>query len=144
MLRGCLHGAVRQTWEIFLADTQIYMHPKRPEWGFAIFNDEIEDRVRFAFHDNQIRAFRADSLHVLHVVDLPEPEATKVRAELSRKRTVTASGLPKKKAKPRAPKEAAAPKAAAAPKEAAAPKAAAKARKSSKAAAAPVAADSEK
>jgi hypothetical protein len=93
-----------------LADTQIYKHPKRPEWGFAVFNDEIGDRVRFAFHDNQIRAFRADSLHVLDVVHLPEPEATKVRAELSRKRSVTAAGLPKKKAKPRAPKVAAAPK----------------------------------
>jgi hypothetical protein len=93
-----------------LADTQIYQHPKRPEWGFAVFNDEVEDRVRFAFSDNQIRAFKAESLHLLQVVNLPEPEATKVRAELSRKRSVTASGVPKKKPKPRAPKAAAAPK----------------------------------
>jgi hypothetical protein len=90
-----------------LADTQIYKHSKRPEWGFAIFNDEVEDRVRFAFSDSQIRAFRADSLHHLTVVDLPEPEAAKVRADLSRKRSVTASGQPKKKPKPRAPKAAA-------------------------------------
>ena len=109
ILRGCLHGAGRLSG-VLLADTQIYKHPKRPEWGFAVFNDEVEDRVRFAFSDNQIRAFRADSLHMLTVVDLPEPEATKVRAELSRKRTVTAAGLPKKKPKPRAPKVAAAPK----------------------------------
>lgn len=93
-----------------LANTQIYKHLKRPEWGFAIFNDEVEDRVRFAFSDNQIRAFRAESLHLLTVVDLPEPEAAQVRAELSRKRTVTAAGLPKKPPKPRAPKAAAAPK----------------------------------
>jgi hypothetical protein len=93
-----------------LADTQIYQHSKRPEWGFAMFNDEVEDRVRFAFSDNQIRAFRAESLHHLTVVDLPEPEAAKVRADLSRKRSVTASGAPRKKAKPRAPKVAAASK----------------------------------
>ena len=95
---------------LVLADTQIYKHPKRPEWGFAIFNDEVEDRVRFAFSDNQIRAFRADSLHLLTVVDLPEPEAAKVRADLSRKRSVTPSGHPRKKPKPRAPKAAAASK----------------------------------
>ena len=34
----------------------------------AIFNDEIEDRVRFAFDDSQIRAFRANQLHVLEIV----------------------------------------------------------------------------
>jgi hypothetical protein len=85
-----------------LADTQIYRHPKRPEWGLAIYNDEVEDRVRFAFDDSQIRAFRADSLHVLEVVHLPEAEATKVHAQLSRKRSVTKAGLPKAKPKPRA------------------------------------------
>ena len=85
-----------------MADTRIYRHPKRPEWGMAVFNDEIEDRVRFAFHDSQIRAFRADALHVLEVVELPEAEANKVRSELSRKRTVTSKGLPKKPSKPRA------------------------------------------
>jgi hypothetical protein len=95
---------------VALADTQIYKHPKRPEWGFAIFNDEVEDRVRFAFSDNQIRAFRAESLHMLTVVDLPEPEATKVRADLNRKRTVTASGQPRKPPKPRAAKAVAASK----------------------------------
>jgi hypothetical protein len=68
----------------------------------AVFNDEVEDRVRFAFNDSQIRAFRADALHVLEVVTLPEAEAAKVRAQLFRKRSVTAAGLPKKKAKPRA------------------------------------------
>ena len=93
-----------------MPDTQIYKHSKRPEWGFALFNDEVEDRVRFAFSDNQIRAFKVDSLHLLTVVDLPEPEATKVRADLSRKRSVTASGAPKKKPKPRAPRAAAASK----------------------------------
>jgi hypothetical protein len=93
-----------------LADTQIYRHPKRPEWGMAVFNDEIEDRVRFAFDDAQIRAFRADALHVLEVVHLPEAEAEKVRAQLSRKRSVTSAGLPKKKPKPRAKAAAAAKK----------------------------------
>ena len=85
-----------------MADTHIYRHPKRPEWGMAIFNDEVEDRVRFAFDDSQIRAFRADSLHVLEIVHLPEAEAAKVRAQLSRKRSVTPSGVPKKKPKARA------------------------------------------
>jgi hypothetical protein len=66
----------------------------------AIFNDEIGDRVRFAFEDAQIRAFRADHLDVLEVVQLTDAEATKVRADLSRKRSVTRTG-PKKKAKPR-------------------------------------------
>lgn len=84
-----------------MADTQIYRHPKRPEWGMAVFNDEVGDRVRFAFDDNQIRAFRADALHVLDIVKLPEAEATKVHAQLSRKRSVTSAGLPKKKPKPR-------------------------------------------
>ena len=84
-----------------MADSRIYMHPKRPEWGMAVFNDEIEDRVRFAFDDAQIRAFRSDQLHVLEVVTLPEAEAAKVRAQLGRKRSVTASGAPKKKPKPR-------------------------------------------
>jgi hypothetical protein len=84
-----------------MADTRIYRHPKRPEWGMAVFNDEIEDRVRFAFDDAQIRAFRSDQLHVLEIVTLPEAEATKVRAQLSRKRSVTSAGLPKKKPKPR-------------------------------------------
>ena len=84
-----------------MADTNIYRHPKRPEWGMAVFNDEIEDRVRFAFDDAQIRAFRSDALHVLEIVQLPEAEAAKVRAQLSRKRSVTAAGLPKKKPKPR-------------------------------------------
>lgn len=84
-----------------MADTQIYRHPKRPEWGMAVFNDEIGDRVRFAFDDAQIRAFRADSLHVLEIVTLPAAEAAKVYAALGRKRSVTAAGLPKKKAKPR-------------------------------------------
>lgn len=79
-----------------MADTRIYKHPKRPEWGMAIFNDEIEDRVRFAFEDAQIRAFKADQLHVLEVVRLPEPEAAQLRSKLSRKRTTTASGAPKK------------------------------------------------
>jgi hypothetical protein len=67
----------------------------------AVFNDEIEDRVRFAFDDSQIRAFRADALHVLEVVQLPEAEAGKVRAQLDRKRSVTRTGQPKKKPKPR-------------------------------------------
>jgi hypothetical protein len=84
-----------------VADTQIYRHPKRPEWGMAVFNDEIGDRVRFVFDDSQIRAFRADSLHVLEIVTLPEAEAAKVHAKLFRKRSVTAAGLPKKKPKPR-------------------------------------------
>jgi hypothetical protein len=84
-----------------LADTRIYRHPKRPEWGMAVFNDEIEDRVRFAFADAQIRAFRSNQLHVLEEVTLPEAEAAKVRAQLGRKRSVTAAGLPKKKPKPR-------------------------------------------
>jgi hypothetical protein len=84
-----------------LADTRIYRHPKRPEWGMAVFNDEIEDRVRFAFDDAQIRAFRSNQLHVLEEVNLPEAEANKVRAQLSRKRSVTAAGTPKKKPKPR-------------------------------------------
>lgn len=84
-----------------MADTQIYRHPKRPEWGMAVFNDEIGDRVRFAFDDSRIRAFRADALHVLEVVHLSEAEAEKVRAQLSRKRSVTRAGLPKKKPKPR-------------------------------------------
>ena len=88
--------------EIQLADTRIYRHPKRPEWGMAVFNDEIEDRVRFAFDDAQIRAFRSNQLHVLEeVVTLSEAEAVKVRAQLSRKRSVTAAGTPKKKPKPR-------------------------------------------
>ena len=84
-----------------MADTRIYRHPKRPEWGMAVFNDEVEDRVRFAFDDAQIRAFRANALHVLEVVQLPEDEAAKVRAQLNRKRSVTAAGLPKKPSKPR-------------------------------------------
>jgi hypothetical protein len=67
----------------------------------AIFNDEVEGCVRFAFEDSQIRAFKSDALHVLEVVHLPEEEAAKARAELSRKRSVTAAGQPKKKAKPR-------------------------------------------
>lgn len=87
-----------------LANTRIYRHTKRPEWGMAVFNDEIEDRVRFAFDDAQIRAFRVDSLHMLEVVELPEAEAAKVRAQLGRKRSVTSAGVPKKpktaKAKP--------------------------------------------
>jgi hypothetical protein len=84
-----------------LADTQIYRHPKRPEWGMAVFNDEMGDRMRFAFDDDQIRAFRTDSLHVLEIVNLPEAEAAKVRAQLGRKRSITAAGLPKKKGKAR-------------------------------------------
>ena len=84
-----------------MADTQIYRHPKRPEWGMAVFNDEIEDRVRFAFDDSQVRAFRADALHVLEIVQLPAEEAAKVHAILSRKRSVTKTGAPKKKHKPR-------------------------------------------
>jgi hypothetical protein len=84
-----------------MADTRIFRHPKRPEWGMAIVNDEVEDRVRFAFDDAQIRAFRFDALHVLEVVELPEEEAAKVRAQLSRKRSVTSKGLPKKKSKAR-------------------------------------------
>lgn len=68
----------------------------------AVFNDEVEDRMRFAFDDSQIRAFRTDALHVLEVVQLPEAEAIKVHAKLSRKRSVTSAGLPKKKPKPRA------------------------------------------
>lgn len=68
----------------------------------AVFNDEIEDRMRFAFDDSQIRAFRTDALHVLEIVQLPAEEAAKVHAKLSRKRSVTSAGLPKKKAKPRA------------------------------------------
>jgi hypothetical protein len=67
----------------------------------AIFNDEIADRVRFAFADAQIRAFRSDALHVLEVVELPEEEAAKVRFQLGRKRSVTSAGLPRKKPKPR-------------------------------------------
>ena len=67
----------------------------------AIVNDEVEDRVRFAFDDAQIRAFRSNQLDVLEVVELPEAEAAKVRAQLIRKRSVTAAGLPKKKPKPR-------------------------------------------
>ncbi|MEY4578753.1 MAG: hypothetical protein RL701_3456 [Pseudomonadota bacterium] len=99
--------------EVNLADTRIYRHPKRPEWGMAIFNDEIADRVRFAFDDSQIRAFRSDQLHVLEVVELPEAEAAKVRFQLGRKRSVTSTGLPRKKPKPRAPSAAAAAAAAA-------------------------------
>lgn len=93
-----------------MADTQIYRHPKRPEWGMAVFNDEVGDRVRFAFDDAQIRAFRSDALHVLEIVHLDEPEATKVFAQLSRKRSVTSAGLPKKKPKPRIKTTAAAKK----------------------------------
>lgn len=85
-----------------MADTRIYRHPKRPEWGLAIFNDEVDGCVRFAFDDAHIRAFKSDALHVLEVVQLPEDEAAKVRADLSRKRSVTAAGTPKKKPKPRA------------------------------------------
>jgi hypothetical protein len=76
----------------------------------AVFNDEIEDRMRFAFDDSQIRAFRTNQLHVLEVVELPEEEAVKIRAQLSRKRSVTTAGAPKKKAKPRAKSTAAATK----------------------------------
>ena len=68
----------------------------------AVFNDEIGDRVRFAFDDAQIRAFKTDQMHLLlEVVQLPEAEAVKVRAKLSRKRSVTSAGVPKKKPKPR-------------------------------------------
>lgn len=84
-----------------MADTRIFRHPKRPEWGMAVFNDEVEDRVRFVFDDAQIRAFKSDELHRLEVVELPEAEHAKVHAQLSRKRSVTSAGVPKKKAKPR-------------------------------------------
>jgi hypothetical protein len=92
-----------------LADTRIYKHPKRPEWGMAVASEEIEDRVRFIFEDAQIRAFKADLLHVLEVVDMPAVEAAELRSKLLRKRPSTARKSPSKaKAKPKAKTPAAA------------------------------------
>ncbi len=96
-----------------MADTRIYRHPKRPEWGMAVASEEIEDRVRFVFEDAQIRAFKANLLHVLEVVDMPATEAAELRNKLLRKRPGTGArkpGAAKAKAKAKAPAAAAADK----------------------------------
>lgn len=68
-----------------MADTRIYKHPKRPEWGMAMVAEWVDDRVRFVFEDAQVRAFKADSLSVLEICDVGEPEATALRTKLERK-----------------------------------------------------------
>jgi hypothetical protein len=64
----------------------------------AVVSEEIEDRVRFIFEDAQIRAFKAHLLHVLEVVDMPDPGATELRAKLLRKRPSTSAAARKKAA----------------------------------------------
>lgn len=88
-----------------MADTRIFRHPKRPEWGLAMITEWLEDRVRFVFEDAQIRAFKSDSLNVLEVVDVLEPDATALRARLQRKvpsatRKTTGVRKPAKPSKP--------------------------------------------
>jgi hypothetical protein len=62
----------------------------------AIFNEAIDDRVRFMFEDAQVRAFKADLLHVLEVVDLPDAAAAELRSKLGRKRPSANAGTRKK------------------------------------------------
>jgi hypothetical protein len=80
-----------------VADNRIYRHPKRPEWGMAVFREQVEDRALFMFEDLQVRAFKAHLLNVLEIVHLPEDESAPLLSKLQKK-TVTRGGVRKKKA----------------------------------------------
>ena len=69
-----------------MAYSRIYRHPKRPEWGMAVVCEEVDDCVRFMFEDLEIRAFKANNLQVLELVDLPEDAAAALRGKLIRKK----------------------------------------------------------
>jgi hypothetical protein len=68
----------------------------------AMAREIVEDRVRFVFEDAQVRAFKADLLNVLEVVQLPDAQADALRAKLQRKAGSAASRIRVKRAATRA------------------------------------------
>jgi len=62
----------------------------------AVAVEAVDDLVRFSFEDGELRAFKAHSLHVLDIIELPDDEAAAIRTKLARKKPSAAAALRKK------------------------------------------------
>lgn len=87
----------------------LYQHAKRAEWGYGAVIDSQDDRTTFKFDDGVSRTIKRDHLHMMHQVELEEPEASEVRKRIARhtksSSSLTASGEKRKPAKKKVAKK---------------------------------------
>ena len=106
MLMGSSHRAI--TSGATLDHVFLYQHAKRAEWGYGAVIDSQDDRTTFKFDDGVSRTIKRDHLHMMHQVELEEPEASEVRKRIARhtkSSSLTASGEKRKPAKKKVAKK---------------------------------------
>lgn len=63
-------------------DPAVYVHTRRPQWGFAILTEEDGSKRRYLFQDGQTRLFQEKYFHMMQPADGPTEDVQLVSRRL--------------------------------------------------------------